>query len=181
MFQRAVMLLALTAGCAATSPAPNDPAAFDEDGDVPMAGRARARAPAAQPQQATVQPPDTDPEPARPPTPIPIDAAGVIPRPDLLAVLDRGPGQFLVGIVVEPVFRGKQFAGWEIVSFDPADARFGAAPLEPGDIVTAVNARSISRPRQLQAVWDELRAAQALIIEGERGGQAFALRYDIAP
>ena len=142
-----------------------------------MAGNARPAARRATPARSEATPA----KPAKPPPEIPTEAAGVIARTELIAVLDRGPGRFLAGIEVEPVFEGKQFTGWEIVRFEPADARFGAAPLAPGDVVTAVNTKSISRPRQLQAVWDELRAANALVIEGERGGSPFALRYDITP
>jgi hypothetical protein len=168
----------LAAGCAGAAPGPSDPAAFDEEGDVPMAGNARAanRATAA---PAPAAEPDT--EAARPVVEIPTEAAGTIPRTDLIEVLDRGPGHFLAGIEIEATFEGKRFAGWEIVSFTPADERLTAAPLAPGDVVTAVNTRPISRPRQLQAVWDELRAANSLVIEGRRSGRPFALRYDIAP
>ncbi len=177
MLRRASILLALAVGCAGTAPTPTEPAAFDEDGDIPMAGNTRSGA-RATPSPA-VAPEPAGPGEAKPPAEIPTEPAGVIPRTDLIDVLDRGPGQFLVGIEIEAVFEGKRFAGWQIVRFEPADARLGAAPLAPGDVVTSVNTRSISRPRQLQAVWDELRAAKALVIEGQRGGRAFALRYDI--
>lgn len=105
------------------------------------------------------------------------ELAGRVARADLLAVLDAGPGAFLAGIEVRPVFRGSRFSGWEIERFDPSDARVGAAPLRPGDVVASVNRIELERPEDLHHVWGELRTAKELSIEGDRAGAGFVLRY----
>lgn len=161
---------ALSACVGAAGPSPVEPTPYDEDD--PSAEHAVSRAAAATPQPTSA---------AREPVALPTadTPAGEIERADLDQVLDAGPGRFLAGIVVEPVFRDGRFSGWQLVRFRPTDARIARAPLADGDIVMAVNARSIARPQQLQKVWDELRTASELVIAGERAGASFELRYAI--
>ena len=166
------MAAALTACAGAAGPSPMEPSPYDEDD--PCAAHRGAPGPA----PADTAPAAT-PAPRAAAVPPPGTTVGEIAQGDLLAVLDAGPGRFLAGIEVEPVFRDRRFAGWQIVRFAPADPRIADAPLAAGDIVLAVNARSIARPQQLQRVWDELRTARELVVAGERGGAAFELRYAI--
>lgn len=117
------------------------------------------------------------------PPPAPEPAAiggGPIARAELTEVLDAGPGRFLAGIEVEPVFVERRFDGWRLLVFSPRDPRIGAAPLGPGDVIRRVNDKPIGRPEQLQTVWDELRTADELVIEGLRAGAPFELRYVIS-
>ena len=165
----AASTMAVAACAGAAAPGPMAPTAYDEDD--PCAAHAPAPTPAPAPAA----------EPARADRslPPPGSSAGEIERPALHDVLEAGPGRFLAGIEVEPVFREQRFAGWQIVRFEPADPRIARAPLAAGDIVLAVNARSIAKPQQLQRVWEDLRTASELVIAGERSGAAFELRYAI--
>jgi hypothetical protein len=107
------------------------------------------------------------------------DSAGTVPRASVLAVLDAGPGVFLAGLDLEPVFRERSFAGWQIARFSPRDERVGRAPIRDGDIIFTVNARSLERPEDLHRVWDDLRVAREIVVVGERGGAPLHLRYHI--
>lgn len=104
---------------------------------------------------------------------------GTIERAALDAVLDRGPGAFLGGLELKPHFRDRRFTGWEIVRIRHGERRIGDADLQPGDVVTMINDRIIVRPRHLQALWVELRAADAIVVQARRDGQPFELRFDV--
>jgi len=165
------LALLLTSCAGAAAPGPMEPSPYEEDD--PRA-RSTDETPAAAPKPAEPVEPTATTAPA-----LPGPIAGEISSVVLHDVLAAGPGRFLAGIEVEPVFRQRRFAGWQIVRFEPADQRIARAPLVAGDIVLAVNARSIAKPQQLQRVWDELRTASELVIAGERSGAAFELRYAI--
>lgn len=170
-----VLLLALAAsalpGC---KPAvrPTAPAAVD-DVDLPPA---LALEPA--PERAVV--PDAAPAPREPaPAPRAIARRGTIERTALDAVLDRGPGVFLGRFELAPFFRGERFAGWSIVRFLDSGTYFAGVDLQPGDVVMTVNGRTVARPRNLQELWLELRLAEAIVVQAERDGQRFELRFDV--
>lgn len=137
---------------------PRDPSWQDEDLDD---------------QAAAVEPP----EPA--PAPLESRRGGEIPRAELEAVLDAGPGKFLQAVRVEPRFDGNRFLGWAILAFVPDD-RFAGIDLRPGDLVVAVNGQMVARPEQLGAVWESLRQAAAVVIEARRDGEPFELRFEIS-
>src|SRR5690242_20645729 len=65
-----------------------------------------------------------------------------VARSELVAVLDQGPGAFLRGVRVKVVQGAHGFAGWEILSFWPDDARFAHVDLAPGDVILKVNGTS---------------------------------------
>lgn len=167
---RAALAAAACAGCGgapagrpgAAPVAPRGPSAHRAADPAPARAADRRRA-------------DVQPAVSRAPAP------GTIARADLLAVLDAGPGRFLAHVDVSPVFRGGAFAGWRIERFAPIDARLRGAPVRPGDVIVQVNGRPIARPEQLQRVWDDLRLADELVIDGERGGAPFRIRYRIDP
>lgn len=104
---------------------------------------------------------------------------GTIARAALDAVLDRGPGSFLGGFELAPHFRGERFAGWAIVRFLESGRSLGSVDLRPGDVVMTVNGYTIARPRHLQELWLALRISQAIVVEAERAGQPFELRFDV--
>lgn len=104
---------------------------------------------------------------------------GSIERATLDAVLDRGPGSFLGGFELAPHFRGQRFAGWAIVRFFESGRSLSSVDLRPGDVVMTVNGYTIARPRHLQELWLELRISQAIVVQAEREGQPFELRFDV--
>jgi type II secretory pathway component PulC len=166
------LLLVAAASCAPrpARPAPPTGSAVDDPvtTDLRRRDRAPVREPAVAPAPATAQPAAA------------AGVRGVINRLELVEVLDRGPGRFLVGIEVSPVFRDGRFAGWQIDRFAPEDPRIARAPVSPGDIIASVNALPIAQPGQFQRVWESLREAKELSVRGERQGASFELRYAIA-
>jgi hypothetical protein len=171
----AALVLALAAtALAACKPAvrPAAPTAVD-DVDLPPA---LAHEPAYEETMA----PDVEPAPREPaPAPREIARRGTIERAALDAVLDRGPGVFLGGFEIAPRFRDQRFAGWAIVRFLDSGTYFGNVDLQPGDVVMKVNGHTVARPRNLQELWLDLRLAQSIVVQAERGGQPFELRFDV--
>jgi hypothetical protein len=113
--------------------------------------------------------------PAEPPPPPPRVRELSIARAELDAALDAGPGRFLGTFEIRARVVGGRFAGWEIVR-----APWDTLDLLPGDLVRRVNRRTMERPLELESLWGELRTADALELEVERGGEVFALRIAIA-
>jgi S1-C subfamily serine protease len=101
----------------------------------------------------------------------------VLSRKDLVRVLDRGPRDFLSSIDEDALvdkgrFRAWIFRGWR-------DRRFADADLLPGDLIFRINGKPIEKPDQFMEVWESLRTASELVIDGERDGKARTLRYPI--
>ena len=110
---------------------------------------------------------------------VPRVKTGVIARNDLLPVLDDGLGRFLQNVETRPYFHKGAFVGFRIVSFFPGEPSFASLDLRPGDTVTRINGKSIERPEQAVAVWEELRTASKLVVDYQRNGEAHALRFAI--
>lgn len=144
--------------------------------DLPPALESRAPDHERAPDQAATAP---DADAAVPLAPREKIRHGTIERAALDAVLDRGPGAFLGGLELKPHFRDRRFTGWVIVRIRDDQGRLGNADLQPGDIVMLINGRIILRPRHLQALWVELRAADAIVVHAQRDGQPFELRFDV--
>ena len=104
---------------------------------------------------------------------------GVIKRYELDKVLDRGLGNYLQNIETEPAFDQGRFIGFRIVTLFPGDLTYASLDLRPGDVVTSVNARPISRPEQASAVWEALRTASDLTVEYTRGDTDHTMRFVI--
>jgi general secretion pathway protein C len=113
-------------------------------------------------------------QPAEPPAPF---GPRPVARRDLVRVLDRGPQDLLASIEEDPVVEGGRFRGWVFRGW--RDDRFASAGLQAGDVIQRVNGKPIERPEQLIEVWEELRRAPALVIEGTRAGRVLELRYPI--
>ena len=111
--------------------------------------------------------------------PYPRVSTGVITRQDLVPVLDGGLGRYLQNVETEPAFHKGAFVGFRIVSFFPGELDYASIDLKPGDTVTEVNGRSIERPEQAVAIWEELRTAENLVVKYRRGDQERSLRFRI--
>lgn len=105
--------------------------------------------------------------------------SGVIARGDLMRVLDRGLGRYLQNIETEPEFHQGAFVGFRILSLFPGEPDYASLDLRPGDTVTRVNGRSIERPEQAVAVWEQLRTASSLVVNYRRGAEKHALNFRI--
>ena len=165
---RVVLLAATTAAIAtACGPkvAPNN-SAFDED------------------LESRTQEP-TEAAPAEPPRPEAPPGKGLrtgtIERAKLLAVLDGGPGNFLRQLEVTPRMDGERFVGWQLVQLIDRKGPLVDVDIVPGDVLLAVNGRTISRPDQLQSVWDSLRTANELRAQLWRGESKLELSFAIEP
>jgi hypothetical protein len=122
------------------------------------------------------------PTPPRPTAPPGRGArTGTIARASLNAVLDAGPGAFLHGFEVAPVMDGQRFAGWRLVQLMEGEHRFDGLDVTPGDVLLSVNGLPVSKPDQLAAVWDALRAANQLVIAIVRDHASVELRFAIDP
>lgn len=68
--------------------------------------------------------------------------------------------------------------GWRVfgVRRDSLPGRLG---LQNGDVVRRVNGHDLAQPDALLSAYAELRSAERLVVELERGGQPTTLRYDL--
>jgi type II secretory pathway component PulC len=106
---------------------------------------------------------------------------GTISRARLNAVLDAGAGVFLRQLELAPRLTGERFVGWELVQLVDHTSPLVDVDLLPGDVLLAINGKPISRPDQLQAVWDSLRTATEVTAQLWRGDGQFALAFTVTP
>ena len=106
---------------------------------------------------------------------------GTIARAHLVAVLDAGPGTFLRQLEVAPHMAGDRFVGWRLVQLLDRTGPLHDVDLAPGDVLLAINGTPVSRPEQLQALWDSLRTANDVTAKLWRGSQALELHFTIDP
>ena len=109
------------------------------------------------------------------------ERTGTIARAKLLAVLDGGPGNFLRQIEVSPRMDGERFVGWQLVQLVDRTGPLGVVDVAPGDVLLAVNGKPLSKPDQLQSIWDSLRTANTITAQLWRGNAKFELSYTIDP
>ncbi|MBA3538413.1 MAG: hypothetical protein H0T79_02190 [Deltaproteobacteria bacterium] len=109
------------------------------------------------------------------------ERSGTIARARLVAVLDQGPGAFLRQLEVAPNMRGERFVGWQLVQFIDTAGPLVAVDLQPGDVLLAVNGRPLSRPDQLQTIWDGLRTADAVTAQLWRGPTKLTIEFAVEP
>jgi type II secretory pathway component PulC len=107
--------------------------------------------------------------------------SGTIARAHLLAVLDAGPASFLRQLEVAPHMSGDRFVGWQLVQLLDRAGPLHDLDVAPGDVLLAVNGQPLSRPEQLQTLWDSLRTANDLTAQLWRGSQRLELRFTIDP
>ena len=106
---------------------------------------------------------------------------GTIARDRLIAVLDAGPPSFLRQLEVTPRMSGDLFIGWELVQLVDRQGPLAGVDVVPGDVLLSVNGRPLSRPDQLQLLWDSLRTANELTAQLWRGGGKLELAFAIEP
>ena len=107
--------------------------------------------------------------------------SGTIARDKLLAVLDAGPGMFLRQMELTPKLSGERFVGWQLVQVLDQAGPLHDVDLVPGDVLLAVNGKPLSRPDQLQTIWDSLRTSNNLSAQLWRGEAQFQLEFTIDP
>lgn len=107
--------------------------------------------------------------------------SGTIERARLIAVLDSGPGAFLRQLEVTPRMDGERFVGWQLVQLLDRSGPLVDVDVAPGDVLLAINGKPISRPDQLQSVWDSLRTANELDADLWRGKDKLRLSFTIDP
>jgi S1-C subfamily serine protease len=106
---------------------------------------------------------------------------GTISREKLVAVLNAGPGTFLRQLEVAPKKQGERFVGWELVQVVDRASPLVDVDLLVGDVLLAINGKPISRPDQLQAVWESLRTANEVTAQLWRGDTQLTLAFAIDP
>jgi hypothetical protein len=106
---------------------------------------------------------------------------GTIARDRLVAVLDLGPAQFLRQVDVTPRMSGDRFVGWQLVQLVDRTGPLVDVDVVPGDVLLAINGKPLSRPDQLQMLWDSLRTANAVQAQMRRGEAKFTLDFTIEP
>ncbi|MGE5186620.1 MAG: hypothetical protein ACM31C_31405 [Acidobacteriota bacterium] len=106
---------------------------------------------------------------------------GTIERAKLVAVLDHGPGNFLRQMEVTARMDGDRFVGWQLVQVLDKTGPLVDIDVAPGDVLLAINGKPLSRPDQLQAVWDSLRTANELKAVLWRGNAKLELAFAIEP
>jgi hypothetical protein len=112
------------------------------------------------------------------PRPVPM-VEGDLARSDVIEALAAGPADVLGAFDVRPEVRLGKFHGWEIAHEADPSSRFAGVDLRAGDVVLNVNGRSIEKPQEFYAVWQELRVAPELVIAVERGGVRRELHFHI--
>ena len=106
---------------------------------------------------------------------------GTIERAKLIAVLDGGPGAFLRQLEITAHMDGNRFVGWQLVQLLDKHGPLVDVDVAPGDVLLAVNGKPLSRPDQLQWVWDSLRTANELRAQLWRGDAKLELDFAIEP
>lgn len=107
--------------------------------------------------------------------------SGMIERAKLVAVLDAGPPMFLRQLEVTAKMNGERFVGWQLVQLVDRTGPLVDVDVAPGDVLLAINGQPISKPDQLQRVWDSLRTANTVTAQMWRGDAKFDLAFTIEP
>ena len=107
--------------------------------------------------------------------------SGTIDRAQLIAVLDKGPGMFLRQLEITARMDGNRFVGWQFVQLLDPKSPLRDIDVVAEDVLLAVNGKPITRPDQLQSVWDSLRTANELRALVWRGETKLELAFAIEP
>jgi hypothetical protein len=133
----------------------------------------------------TAQPAPPVPAPEAAPRPVAPPGKGMrtgtISRKQLVAVLDAGAGNFLRQFELAPRLSGERFVGWELVQLVDRLSPLADLDLVPGDVLLAINGKPISRPDQLQTIWESLRTANEVTAQLWRGDSQLTLTFAIEP
>ena len=106
---------------------------------------------------------------------------GTIDRAHLVEVLDKGPGMFLRQFEVAPRLEGNRFVGWQLVQLLDTTGPLANLDVAPCDVLFAINGKPLSKPDQLQELWDSLRGSNEVVAQLWRGTTKLELRFAIEP
>ncbi|GMV44251.1 MAG: hypothetical protein AMXMBFR64_59670 [Myxococcales bacterium] len=109
----------------------------------------------------------------------PREAREGIPRSQLTAILQGGPGMLLQQLQVVPQREGKRFVGFRIRTWFPGNPDLQTDRIRVGDVVVSVNGRRIERPDDLMALWTTLPTATELTVHVVRDGGEHDLSFPI--
>ena len=107
--------------------------------------------------------------------------SGTIDRARLVEVLDKGPGMFLRQFEVAPRLDGNRFVGWQLVQLLDTTGPLAGLDVAPCDVLFAINGKPLSKPDQLQELWDSLRGSNEVVAQLWRGTSKLELRFAIEP
>jgi len=123
-----------------------------------------ASAPPPQPKKA---PPTPAPAPATEAEPPETPGEAALSRTQLEAVLRGGPARLLANVPIEAVTEKDKFIGWRVQGLPHS---WKAIELQPGDVVTSVNAMPLKTPTEFWAAWTSLTVASELKVAYLRDG-----------
>ncbi len=124
------------------------------------------------------------PPPKKAPTPAPAPkvqppeppAGDQLSRGHLEAVLRQGPARLLANVPIEAAMEKDKFIGWRLQDLPIS---WKGIELQPGDIITAVNAMPLKTPTEFWAAWTTLAVASELKVAYLRDGDERALSVPI--
>lgn len=99
-------------------------------------------------------------------------------RADVVRVVDQGFGKFLQDAELEVQYSEGRYVGYRLVRIHNAE-RYRGAGLEPGDVITQINGKSIEREEQAFEVFRSLRDAPFLEVSYLRQGEPMRLSLPI--
>ena len=102
--------------------------------------------------------------------------ANVIYRAELEYVLQKGPGWFLLQVPITEQMENKKFVGWRVQELP---VEWKDVDLQPGDVVTTVNAMPLETPNDFFSAWSTLSVASELKVAYLRDGEARELSFRI--
>lgn len=91
-------------------------------------------------------------------------------RAAVVEAVNEGLGAFLQRVELEPSVAEGRFQGFRIVALVPENY-WQRVDLEPGDVVTHVNGRSIEQPNEAWEAFEDLKRASQLQVDLLRDGQ----------
>jgi hypothetical protein len=104
---------------------------------------------------------------------------GELKRTFVVAFWQEGPHAILGAADLVPGRRGERLLGLEVQTIHEDGEFLRAAGLQEGDIITAVNGRSIVLPDHFMEVWDALPERTSIEVDIERGEESLQLVWPI--
>ncbi len=103
---------------------------------------------------------------------------GSLSRDEVVKVVDEGFARFLQRVQLEPSHDPNGFAGFRVVALQP-ESFWRGVDIRPGDVVQAVNGKSVQWPNEAFEVFESLRVAPELKVLLLRDGEAKQLVFPI--
>gem|GEM_PF-3889008 len=99
-------------------------------------------------------------------------------RADVDRVVDAGFGKFLQDAELEVQYADGKYVGYRIVRIHNAE-RYRGVGLEPGDVITQINGKSVEREEQAFEAFRSLKEAAFLEVSYLRQGDPMRLSFPI--